>query len=154
MAAGGGRIKIQKSIEITTVAEKIWPLLVEPENIIKWCKPVKRILRTSEQRGGLGTTFYFEERAAGLLLKLNFVVTEWAENHRVAFKLTSGDLVRAYEQKYALESTPTGIRITCFENVTLPCGILGKFAGLFRIPFTGGHLERNLAGLKSLGEAA
>lgn len=146
-------MKIQKSIEIAAVAEKIWPFLVEPVNIMKWCSTVKRILHTSEQHSGLRTPFYFEERSVGRLMKLHFVVTEWRVNQSVAFKMTSGNLVRGYEQRYTLEPTPTGIRFTCFENVTLPFGILGKFVELFRKPVSEAHLERMLVKLKSLGEA-
>ena len=146
-------MKIQKSIEIAAVAEKIWPFLVEPANIMKWCSTVKRILHTSKQHSGLRTTFYFEERAVGRLMKLHFVVTEWIVNRGVAYKMTSGNLVRGYEQRYTLEPTPTGIRFTCFENVTLPFGILGKFVELFRRPISEAHIERMLVKLKSLGEA-
>ena len=146
-------LKIQKSIEIKAVAEKIWPLLAEPANIIKWCSPVKRIFRTGKQRSGLGTTFYFEERAVGQLMKLNFVVTEWVVNRSVTFKMTSGNLVKGYEQRYTLETIPTGLRVTCFEKVKLPFGILGKFAEIFRRPVSEGHLERMLAELKIMGEA-
>ncbi len=146
-------MRIQKSIEIAAVAEKIWPFLVEPANIMKWCTTVKRVLHTGEQHSGLRTPFYFEERAVGRLMKLHFVVTEWIVNRSFAFKMTSGNLVRGYEQRYTLDPSPTGIRITCFENVTLPFGILGKCAELFRRPISEAHLERMLVKLKSLGEA-
>jgi len=146
-------MKAQRSIHISAAPGKIWPLLVEPNNIKKWCQPAIRILRTGEQRGGLGATFYFEEKAIGQLLKLNFVVTEWTENRRVTFQLTSGNLVKGYEQRYVLEPTKTGIHVTCFEDVIMPYGILGKFIGWFRAPVTEAHLRRNLAGLKLLGEA-
>jgi uncharacterized protein YndB with AHSA1/START domain len=145
-------MRIQKSIEIKAVAEKIWPLLSEPANIAKWCSPAKKMRRTNEQHTGLGTTFYFEERAVGRLMKLNFIVTEWFENHSVTFKMTSGNLVKGYEQRYTLETTKTGIRVTCFEKVKLPFGILGKCFGLFRRPFSEGHLVRMLAELKVMGE--
>ena len=145
-------MKIQKSIEIKAVAEKIWPLLSEPANIAKWCSPAKKMRRTSEQRSGLGTTFYFEERAVGRLMKLNFIITEWFENRSVAYKMTSGNLVKGYEQRYTLETTKTGIRVTCFEKVKLPFGILGKCFEFFRRPFSEGHLVRMLAELKVMGE--
>jgi hypothetical protein len=107
----------------------------------------------SEQHGGLGTPFYFEERAVGRLMKLHVVVTEWMVNRSVAFKMTSGNLVRGYEQRYTIEPTLKGIRFTCFENVTLPFGILGKLFEMFRRPVSEAHLERMLVKLKSLGEA-
>jgi len=146
-------MKLQKSIEIAAAAEKIWPLLVEPEGIKQWCGPAQRIFYTSEQHGGLGTSFYFEERAVGRLMKLHFVVTEWVVNRSVAYKMTSGNLVKGYEQRYTLEPIPTGIRVTCFENVILPFGILGKFIELFRRPVSEAHLEGMLVNLKSLAEA-
>jgi uncharacterized protein YndB with AHSA1/START domain len=145
-------MRIKKSIEIKAVAAKIWPLLAEPANIAKWCSPAKNIRRTNTQRSGLGSTFYFEERAVGRVMKLNFVVTEWVENHSVAFKMTSGNLVKGYEQRYILEKTPHGIRVTCFEKVKLPFGILGKCFELVRRPFSEGHLVRMLAELKIMGE--
>jgi uncharacterized protein YndB with AHSA1/START domain len=147
-------MRIQKSIEIRAVAEKIWPLLSEPANIAKWCSPAKKMRRTNEQRTGLGTTFYFEERAVGRLMKLNFIVTEWFENRSVAYKMTSGNLVKGYEQRYTLETTKTGIRVTCLEKVKLPFGILGKCFELFRRPFSAGHLVRMLAELKVMSECA
>jgi hypothetical protein len=145
-------MRIQKSIEIKAVATKIWPLLAEPANIAKWCRPAKNMRRTNTQNSGLGSTFYFEERAVGRVMKLNFVVTEWVENHSVAFKMTSGNLVKGYEQRYTLEKTPHGICVTCFEKVKLPFGILGKCFELVRRPFSEGHLVRMLAELKIMGE--
>jgi hypothetical protein len=147
-------VKIQKSIEIAAVAEKIWPFLVEPANIMKWCSTVKRILHTSEQHSGVRTSFYFEEKAVGTLMKLHFVATEWVVNRSVAFKMTSGNLVKGYEQKYTLEATPTGTRFTCFEDVTLPFGILGRWAEVFRRPYSEAHIDRMLLKIKILGEAA
>jgi hypothetical protein len=87
-------MKIKKSIEIAAGAENIWSFLVEPANIMKWCSTTKRVLYKSEQHSGLRTPFYFEERAVGRLMKLHFVVTEWIVNRSVAFKMTSGNLVR------------------------------------------------------------
>ena len=147
-------MKIKKSVEISAKAEKIWPLLAEPTNIMKWCSAVKKILPMSEQHTGLGAPFYFEERAVGVLMKLHFVVTEWSVNRSIAFTMTSGNLVRGYEQRYTLETIPNGLRVTIFENVTLPLGILGKFAEIFRKPISEAHIKRMLVSLKSLGEAS
>ena len=86
-------------------------------------------------------------------MKLNFIVTEWVVNKSVSFKMTLVELAKGDEQRYTLESIPFGVKVTCFENVTLPFGILGKFAELFRRAVSKGHLERMLAELKTLGEA-
>lgn len=89
----------------------------------------------------------------GTLMKLYFIVTEWEVNRRVAYKMTSGNLVKGYEQRYTLEPIPTGIRVTVLENVILPGGIMGKFFELFRRPVSEAHLKGMLVNLKSLAEA-
>ena len=140
-------------MESAASPEIVWSVMVDPEKINHWCLPIKKFRPTGGQSGGVGSTFSFEERAAGMLMKLNFVITEWVENRSMAFKMTSGNLVKGYEQRYTIETTPEGSRFTCTEDVELPFGILGKFAWLFRKSFSEGHLERMLLKLKSLAEA-
>lgn len=146
-------MRISRSMESAASAERLWLFLVEPEKIIKWCITIRKFRHTSEQRGGIGTTFSFEERAVGRLMKLNFVITEWAVNKSLAFKMASGNLVKGYEQRYTIESTPTGSRFTITEDIKMPFGMFGRFAGLFRRSFSEGHLEHMLIKLKSLAEA-
>jgi hypothetical protein len=146
-------MKIHRSIEIAASGKQIWPFLVEPKKILKWCSPAKKFDRTSDQNGGLGTTFYFEEQAVWRLMKLHFIVTEWVVNERVAFKMTAGNFVREYEQRYLIETIPSGSRCTCYEDVKLPYGILGRFALLFRRHFSEGLLDAMLGKLKILAEA-
>jgi hypothetical protein len=146
-------MKINRSIEIAAAADKIWPFLVEPEKILKWGITLKKIRFTSDKCKGLNTPFYFEERAAGRLMKLNLIITEWVVNKRLAFKMTSGNFVKGYEQRYTIETTPSGSRFTCFEDVKLPYGLIGKFAGLFRRFRSEAHLKHMLIQLKNLVEA-
>lgn len=145
-------MKLQRSIEIKATPEKIWPFLVEPENIMKWCSPISTIRYTGLQRGGLQTTFYFEEKALGQIMKLYFIVTEWVPNRSVAFQMTSGNLVKSYDQRYTIETIPSGSRITIFEEVTLPFGFIGRFAGLIRRFTSNRLLEKMLLNLKHAAE--
>jgi hypothetical protein len=146
-------MKIFTSIDIATPKKHIWPFLVEPEKIMKWCAPAKMFDQTGDLNSGVGATFYFEERAIGRVMRLHFVVTEWVVNEKMAFKLTKGNLVKSYEQRYTLETIPTGSRCNCFEDVTLPYGVLGQFALLFRRRYSRGLLDGMLGRLKRLAEA-
>ena len=146
-------MKIRRSIVILAKADKIWPLLVDPAKILQWCTPIRTIRHTSEQRSGEGTRFYFEEEAGGRLLKLDLVVTEWSVNRSVAFRMTAGNFVKRYEQRYTIEPTPSGSLITIIEEVGLPYGVLGQVAGLFRRSVSEALLERMLLMLKGLAEA-
>ncbi len=146
-------MKVQKSIEIAAPPDKIWPFLIEPEKILKWCITFLKLEYTGEQRSGVGTTFYLEEKAGGPLMKLNFRITEWVENERVAFSMTSGTFVKGYEQSWTVEATPSGSRFTFMEEVKLPYGIIGKIMGLFGQRGSEATVGKMLPKLKSLAEA-
>lgn len=146
-------MKVQKSIEIAAPPEKIWPFLVEPEEILKWCITFLKLEYTGEQRSGVGATFYLEEKAGGPLMKLNFRITEWVENERVAFSMISGNFVKGYEQSWTVEATPSGSRFTFMEEVKLPYGIIGKIMGLFGQRGSEATVGKMLPKLKSLAEA-
>jgi hypothetical protein len=113
---------------------------------------VEKILRTSQQSQGIDTTFYFEEKAAGRLLKLHLKVHEWVENHKLSFHMTSGSDVKSYSQWYTLERTLRGCRFTVIEDVTMPYGILGRIFGLARRPVSLGRLQTMLNKLRLLAE--
>ena len=145
-------MKVQKSIEIAAPPEKIWHFLVEPENILKWCITFRKFEYTGEQRSGVGTPFYIEEKAGGPLMKLNFAVTDWVENEKLAFRMTSGTGVKGYEQAWIVETTPSGSRFTFEENVEISFGIIGKILGLFAQFGSQASVKKMLAKLKSLAE--
>jgi uncharacterized protein YndB with AHSA1/START domain len=145
-------MKVQRSIEIAAPAVKIWSFLIEPDKISKWYTTMQQFKYTSQQRSGIGTPFYFEEKAAGRVMKINFIVTEWVENRILAFRMTSGDFLKGYEQRWTIETIPSGSRFTYLENIKLPYGVIGKFLGLFARFNSQATLKQMLTVLKSLIE--
>ena len=147
-------MRVETSILIAAPPEKIWPFLVEPEKILKWCITFKKFEYTGEQRSGVGMPFYVEEKAGPMpLMRLNFKIREWVENERIAFSMTSGSGVKNYEQSWTIKVTPAGPRFTFVEDVELPFGIIGKLIGL-----VGRNMSKSTAGqmlviLKELAEA-
>jgi uncharacterized protein YndB with AHSA1/START domain len=145
-------MQVQRSIEIKAPLEKIWLWLTEPEKIMKWFTLLKKFEYTGEQRGGAGTTFYYEEKSSGGLMKMHYKVTEWEENRKIAFGVTSGSLKKD-NQIWSLEPTPTGSRFTMFEDLEMPMGIFGKIIGaLFGQMMVGKNMEKILANLKRVAE--
>jgi uncharacterized protein YndB with AHSA1/START domain len=146
-------MKIERSIEINAPPEKIWPFLVEPEKIMQWFSLLQKFEYTGDKTSGAGTTFYYEEKSGGQLLKLNYVVTEWNENKKLAFNVTSGSLKKD-DQVWSIEATPSGSRFTMYEDVEMPMGIIGKIIGaLFGQIMIGGNMNKISANLKRLAEA-
>lgn len=147
-------MKVHKSIEISAPPEKIWPFLLDPDKILQWCITFKKFEYTGDQQSGVGTTFYLEEKAGGPLMKLNFRITEWIKNEKVAFSLISGSFVKGYDQSWTIETTPSGSTFTFMEEVTLPYGFLGKIMGLFGQRGSEATVGKMLPKLKSLAETS
>jgi uncharacterized protein YndB with AHSA1/START domain len=147
-------MKIQRSIEIASRPKKIWPFLVEPEKIIKWCVTFKKFEYTAGRHIGLDTPVYVEEKAGGpLLMKLNCIVTKWVENEKFVFKMTSGTFVKSYEQRCFLTPTPSGSTFTFMKELVLPFGIVSKLIGAFMQRRSEAHVKQMLMQLKSMAEA-
>jgi len=146
-------MRVQRSIEIAAPPEKIWPFLIEPEKILKWFTLLRKFEYTGEQRSGVGTPFYYEEKSGGRLMKLSYKVTEWVENEKLAFTMTSGPL-KMNDQVWSIEAIPSGSRFTLTEDIEMLWGIIGKILeALFVGGLVGKHLEQILANLKKLAEA-
>ncbi len=146
-------MKIHESIEIASPPGKIWPFLVEPEKILKWCITLQKFEYTGEQCSGIGTTFYSEEKARGPLMKLNFTVTEWVENQKITFKMASGNFVKGYEQWWTIEPIASGSRFNFAEEVKMPWGIFGGLIGFLGRSSSEKHANEMLIKLKSLVES-
>jgi len=143
---------VQRSIEVGAPPEKVWPFLVEPEKIMKWFNLLKKFEYTGEKRRGAGTTFYYEEKSSGQLMKLHYKVTEWVENKKLAFGMTSGSLKKD-DQVWSIEATATGSRFTMYEDLEMPMGIIGKVIGaLFGEMMIGKSMEKILGNLKRMAE--
>jgi uncharacterized protein YndB with AHSA1/START domain len=146
-------MRVQKAIEVTVPANRVWPYFVEPEMVLQWSITFKKFEYTSNQRSGVGTPIYIEEQASGQLMKMNFEVTEWKENEKVALRMISGGSLKSYEQSWSLEPTTLGSKVTFMEDIELPYGVIGKLLGLILEGMSNSTADKMLAKLKSLVEA-
>jgi hypothetical protein len=87
-------------------------------------------------------------------MKLHFRATQWVETESIAFIMTSGEMVKGYEQSWTLEAVPEGSRFTFMERIDLPFGIFGKVIGLFAGKRSRAVVQDMLARLQQLAEAA
>ena len=146
-------MRIERSIEAAASPQRVWPLLVEPEKIVRWFTLLEKFEYTGDQRRGAGTTFHYEERSGRRLMKLDYRVTDWVENGRLAFSLVSGPLPKD-DQVWRIEVVPNGSKVTLEENLELPGGVFGKLLLAMVVGRTiGKHLDEMLVNLKTLAEA-
>jgi uncharacterized protein YndB with AHSA1/START domain len=146
-------MKVQKSVEIAAPPKKIWSFMTEPEKVLQWYIPLQKFEYTTDKRNTVGAPLYYEEKTALGLIKFNCVVTEWVEKEKFAFKMNSGNMMKTYEEMWAVEPTPAGSKFTCLVQGELPLGIIGKLLNPFAERGTGSTVEKMLAKLKNLAEA-
>lgn len=145
-------MRVERSIEIGASPEKVWPYLSEPEKILQWYAPLQQFEYTSEQKGGVGAPFRFVEKTAAGTAKLDCVVTEWVENELLAFRMISGNMMKAYAERWDVVATGSGCRFTFTEEGELGLGVLGRLFQPLAERGSGSVVEGMLARLKSLVE--
>lgn len=146
-------MKIQKSIDISAPANKVWPYFIDPEKILQWCITFKKFEYPNSKQGGVGTPIYIEEQAGGPLMKMNFEITECVENQKITLQMLSGPMMKSYQQWWSLEAIPTGSRVSFSEEIVFGMGLFGKFLGSFQEKSSLATIDKMLARLKALVEA-
>lgn len=144
---------VRGSIDVKAPPERIWPLLVEPDNVRKWYPTLQRYEYEDAGKGGPGARIYAEEKASGMLMKLHFQITNWVDGHALSLHMVSGSGVKGYDQRWTVEPLQAGSRFSFEEHVELPFGVLGRLIGKIGQRSSEGHVREMLAKLKELAEA-
>jgi uncharacterized protein YndB with AHSA1/START domain len=112
---------VSLSVDIEAPPEVVWSYLVEPDKAKAWFTALQAYDWTSEP-GGVGSTFHWDEEAAGRKYSIDFETTEWDPPHVFGYRQTEGDF-KSYTERWVVEETPTGSRFTFNDHI--------EFEGLF-----------------------
>jgi uncharacterized protein YndB with AHSA1/START domain len=123
-------MKAENSIEIAAPPEKIWSLLTERENLLKWHPRAQTFDFIGEQRSGVGATFYMVGKSDGRLMRSVCEITDWQENKKFAFHEILG-MTKKFDAAYNIEATETGSRLTMMWDTVMPYWIIGSIMLLF-----------------------
>ena len=145
-------MKVEKTIEISSTPEKIWPFLVEPGKIMMWFDSFKKCEYAGERHFGVGTAYYVEEKVPGPLRQIHFEVTIWKENENLTLKMKTGKNVNSYEIRCDLQTTESGTLFHFVEEVGMPFGVIGKILGVLGQKTADRMVEGMLIKLKLLSE--
>ena len=142
---------VRMTVDIEAPPEIVWPYLVEPEKTVQWFTALKVFEYTSEAKGGVGSTFYWFEEAAGRQYELYFETTEWIENEVFAYRMTEGDF-QSYTERWEIEPIPGGCRFAFNDRIEFkgPFAFIIDFFAARNARKSGGEI---LANLKRLAEA-
>ena len=144
-------MKAENSIEIAAPPEKIWSLLTERENLLKWHPRAQTFDFIGEQRSGVGATFYMVGKSDGRLMRSVCEITDWQENKKFAFHEILG-MTKKFDAAYNIEATETGSRLTMMCDTVMPYWIIGNIMLLFFRKQWVKTTDQMLANIKSLAE--
>ena len=85
-------------------------------------------------------------------MELNCVVTKCIENEHFAFKMTSGNMMKSYEERWTVLATPHGCRFIFMEQGELPYGFINKIIDPLAGIMSGSIIKKMLNSLKYLVE--
>ena len=109
---------VEKTVEIKAPPEKVWALISDLERIPEWAKGyTEREEITSEQRTGVGTTTHEVGVAFGKRYEKDFVVTEWEEKRKIAYRSASG---WPWKGSWTMKPTEAGTMFTFAVDFELP----------------------------------
>ena len=145
-------MKVEKSIEIAAPPEKIWSLVSQRENLLRWHPRAQRFDFIGEQHSGVGATFYMEGKGDGGAMRSVCEITEWQENKKFAFHEILG-MTKKFDAAFTIEATETGSRLTMLWDTVLPYWIIGKIMLLFFRKQWAKMTDQMLTNIKRLAEA-
>jgi len=144
-------MKVEKSIDIKTSPEKLWPLLVKKENIVKWHPNAQEFDFIGDKHSGVGAKFYMVGKSGGRPMRSVCEITEWEENKRLGFREILG-MTKKFETRFTIEPTKTGSRLTQLWDTVMPYWIIGQIMLLLMSKQWVEMTEKMLENIKNLAE--
>ena len=118
-------MKVEKSIDIKTSPEKLWPLLVKRGNLLKWHHNAQEFDFIGDKDSGVGAKFYMVGKSGRIPMRSVCEITEWEENKLLAFREIWG-MTKKFETRYTIEPNKTTSRLTVFWDTVMPYWIIGQ----------------------------
>ena len=141
---------ITQSVTVDRPVEEVWDFLSNFGNTTRWSGGVLEARQTSDGPLGAGSTLQTVVKAFGRRRTADYLVTEYAPGHALAFEVASGPMTS--RARYLVEPAGAGTRLTASGEAAA--------TGLYRLlsPILVRTLERHsqadLANLKRILEAS
>ena len=145
-------MKVKQSIDINVPPEKLWPLLITKEKLLKWHPRAQEFDFIGDQHSGVGAKFYMVGKTDGRFMKSICEITEWQENKKFAFRQIWG-MMKKFETEFIIEPAEAGSRLTMIWDTVMPYWIIGQIMLWWMSKQWVKMSEEMLANIKKLAEA-
>ena len=122
--------RIEKSIEIKAVPEKVFNYLKDLEKQPEWMPSFVSHKITSERKEGVGITTHCITEPGGRRIEWKAEVTEWEENKKIAWECKPPQKNKG---SLAVEPIDDGTRVVFEMEYELPYSILGMIIDRLKV---------------------
>ncbi len=140
-------MRVEVSRYVFAPATVVWEVLTDWERQPEWMVDAQTVEILGERRNGVGVRMRVPTRVFGVTVEDVLEVTDWREAERLEARHVGSVIegVAAFE----LRSTHMGTRLTWWEEIDPPLGLLGELAAtLLARPLVARVFARSLDGLK------
>ncbi len=147
-------MRMEKSVVIARPVEDVWAVLSNLDNVKRWSTTGSEFRQTSPGPLGVGASVEIDRAVLGRFhIRLqDVVVTGYEPNRTLAMTIPNGIAQQPIAERFTLEPSKEGTRITRVAEMDLKRGIR-PFEGMLA-SLLGWGWGRDLANLKRLVEAS
>lgn len=115
---------LKGSIVVNQTNDQVWRFFSQPSSLAKWDRSVERVIVTSADPLGVGSTFDTiapsrTVRADKEGLRMSYRVTEYVPNHQYKALLMHSPMFKYAEWTMTTDDVPEGVRITCQVDLSV-----------------------------------
>lgn len=140
-------MRVEVSRYVFAPATVVWAVLTDWERQPDWMVDAQEVEVLSERREGVGVRVRCPTRLLGVTVQDVLEVTDWREAQRLRVRHV-GSLIQG-EAAFELRSTHMGTRLTWWEEINPPLGLVGELAATVLVrPLVARLFGRSLDRLK------
>ncbi len=138
--------KIEKSITINAPLEEVFPYINDPNNFPEIWPSMVEVKEVNQVPEGVGSSWKWVYKMAGMRFKGSSEVTEFFANHRIIYKHKGGI---AATSSVEVKPVDGGTKYTAVIEYTVPIPLLGKLAEAFIRRLNENEMDVLLSNLKA-----
>lgn len=141
--------RLEKSVSIKAPIDKVFNYISDPTSAPEMMKSMLEVKDVDVKEGGVGTTFNWVYKMAGMKFSGESVVTEYVANKKLVMQ-SKGGIKSTWD--WTLEPKGDGTQVTLVVEYDVPVPVLGKLAEAMVLKQNEKDADQSMANLKKILE--
>jgi uncharacterized membrane protein len=141
--------RLEKDVSINAPIDKVFNYISDPTTAPEMMKSMLEVKDVDVKEGGVGTTFHWVYKMAGMKFSGESVCTEYVANKKLVLQSKGGIKSTWY---WTLEPKEGGTTVTLVVEYDVPVPVLGKLAEAMVLKQNTKEADQSMANLKKILE--